>query len=103
MLCTNPYMIGVMPCACGQCDPCRLKRKKLWANRIMLESFKHKDSSFITLTYDEKNHPKDGSLKLKDVQDWLKRFRFAILPRTIRYYLAGECGLHVWSPYSPAR
>lgn len=99
MLCQNPYMVGVMPCACGQCVPCRQKRKKLWASRIMLESLKHGDSSFVTLTYDEKNCPPDGSLNPKHAQDWLKRLRIAIEPRKIRYYLCGEYGAQTWRPH----
>lgn len=105
MLCTNPFMIGVQPCPCGQCAPCRIKRKKLWSHRIMLESFKHGDTAFVTLTYDDekfkKNYPKADpkSLHPKHAQDWLKRLRLAIEPRRIRYYLAGEYGDQTWRPH----
>lgn len=99
MLCENPYMNGIMPCSCGQCDPCRNRRKKLWAGRIMLESFKHAYSSFITLTYADKYLPKDGSLNPKDLQRWLKRLRFAVEPRRLRFYAAGEYGDTTWRPH----
>lgn len=92
MLCKNPYMVGVMPCGCGQCLPCRLRRKKIWTHRIMLETMKHEGSCFITLTYDDKHLPDDGSLVPREVQLWLKRFRRRIAPKEIRYFLVGEYG-----------
>lgn len=108
MLCENPYMVGVMPCGCGQCVPCRTKRKKLWVSRIMLESLKHGDSSFITLTYSDDKLPGDfvhrgeffkAGLYPKDLQDWLKRLRFMISPRKLRYYAVGEYGDESWRPH----
>lgn len=58
----------------------------------MLESFLHGDSSFVTLTYDEKHLPPGGNLVPKDAVDWLKRLRRSLAPRKVRYYLAGEYG-----------
>lgn len=117
MLCENPYMNGLIPCRCGQCDPCRNQRKKQWASRIMLESFVHGDSCFVTLTYDDEKTLKQRkpflavSLNPKHPQDWLKRLRLAVHPgicypsvqncaaRHIRYYLAGEYGDKTWRPH----
>lgn len=98
-VCEKPYFVDGIPASCSTCDVCRIKRKREWANRIMLESYCHADSSFVTLTYDEKHLPKNASLVPKDAQDWLKRLRFAIAPRKIRYYLVGEYGGETWRPH----
>lgn len=92
MLCEKPYLIGCLPCPCTRCFPCRVNRRRLWASRMLLESFNHADSCFVTLTYDEKYRPKDDSLDPVDAQLWLKRFRKALAPQKIRYFLAGEYG-----------
>lgn len=104
MLCENPYMSGVLPCSCGQCDPCRSRRKRLWASRIMLESLKHRDNAFVTLTYADKYLPTFGVVKTetlnpKHLQKWLKRLRLAVLPRKLRYYACGEYGDDTWRPH----
>lgn len=77
---------------CGQCFPCLLKRRKLWTNRILLESYKHAKSAFVTLTYSPETEPEGGTLVIKDCQDFLKRLRKKISPAKIRYYLTGEYG-----------
>lgn len=92
MLCKSPYMKGVMPCGCGQCKPCRINLRRLWSNRIMLESMLHSASAFVTLTYEQKQLPDLGTLVPKDTQDWLKRLRHAVDPQKIRYFLVGEYG-----------
>lgn len=66
---------------------------------MMLESLKHGDSCFITLTYDQKHLPSNGSLVPKDTQDWLKRLRKAISPKKVRYFLVGEYGDDTWRPH----
>lgn len=58
----------------------------------MLEATQYKDNAFVTLTYDDEHLPKDNSLVPKHAQDWLKRFRFAIKPLRIRFFLVGEYG-----------
>lgn len=60
---------------------------------------KHSLSAFVTLTYDEANHPADGSLVPKHLTDWLKRLRLAVAPRRIRYYAVGEYGDQTWRPH----
>lgn len=101
MLCRYPYMIGTFPAPCGgthrsqdgstlTCLPCRINRRRLWAHRILLESYKHGDSCFVTLTYDEDHVP--DSLVKADYQNWLKRLRKTLAPKKIRYFIAGEYG-----------
>lgn len=99
MLCEKPYMIGVVPAPCMQCLPCLINRKRVWAHRILLESKKHGDSCFVTLTYNEKHTPTGGSLSIRDYQLWLKRLRRAISPTRVRYFLAGEYGEKSYRPH----
>lgn len=84
-------MVGAMPCACYSCPPCRVNRKRLWKSRIILESLRHAENAFITLTYDEEHVPKNGSLQPRDLQLFLKRFRRQ-LGKEIRFFAAGEYG-----------
>lgn len=99
MLCEKPYMIGSMPCCCSTCFPCRINRRRLWAHRLDLESKKHGDSSFVTLTYDEAHLPQGGTLEPADPQKWLKRLRKVLAPEKIRYFLAGEYGSETFRPH----
>lgn len=43
---------------CGWCLECRLKKAKDWATRCYCENKLHKESCFVTLTYNEKNLPR---------------------------------------------
>jgi hypothetical protein len=52
----------------------------------------HNDNSFLTLTYDDDHLPDKGNLVPADTQKWLKRFRKAIAPKKVRYFLVGEYG-----------
>lgn len=99
MLCKTPVIFGLMPVGCGQCLPCRINRRRIWTHRILLESYKHGDSSFVTLTYDERNVPKGGNLEPKHTQDFFKRLRRSIEPRKIRYFLCGEYGENTQRPH----
>lgn len=105
MLCKNPYSDGgghLFPC--GQCLPCRINKRRMWTHRIMLESLLHSHSSFVTLTYSDDVVPVVGdnkypTLRPKDLQDWLKRFRKAIEPGKVRYYGVGEYGDRTHRPH----
>lgn len=99
MLCKKPFFIGIVPHGCSQCLPCRINRRRLWTSRIMLESLQHLDSSFVTLTYDQKNHPKDGGLDPRHTTLWLKKLRLKLSPRKIRYFLVGEYGDQTHRPH----
>ncbi len=88
-----------MEIACGQCLGCRLDHSRMWAMRIVHEAQDHNDNCFITLTYDEKNLPQDGSLKKKHFQDFMKRLRYKIEPKKVRYYQCGEYGEKLTRPH----
>lgn len=72
----------------------------------MLESAMHGDNCFLTLTYADRPDPSfvgpvrpQVSLDPKHAQDWLKRFRKAIEPARIRYFLVGEYGDETERPH----
>lgn len=76
---------------CGQCIGCRLERSRRWAVRIMHEASLHNSNSFLTLTYDEKNLPKNGSLNVEHFQLFMKRLRRGS-DRPLRFFHCGEYG-----------
>ena len=101
---------------CGQCVECRLARSREWATRCMLETKDHKNNYFITLTYNNDNLPKGnginidtgeifevGTLKPKDLQDFMKRLRITWERKynitNIRYYACGEYGEQYARPH----
>lgn len=97
MLCASPFIRDGKAHGCGQCHPCRFNRRRIWTHRILLEARQHLQNSFVTLTYSEQNISSldvgsGPSLEPKHSQDWLKRFRKAIAPLRIRYFLVGEYG-----------
>lgn len=76
---------------CGQCVGCRLERSRQWAMRCMHEKRLHRDSCFVTLTYDNDCLPPGGSLVKRDFQLFMKKLRKA-RGKGIRYYMCGEYG-----------
>lgn len=103
MKCLDPYNAGSHLFPCGRCEPCRINRKRLWTNRILLECGEKSDNAFITLSYrDEKlplNSRGDATLAPEDLQRWLKRIRKSIAPTRIRFYGVGEYGDLSWRPH----
>jgi hypothetical protein len=90
--CKNPYMLGNLPCPCGKCLPCKINKKRLWTHRLLLESYMHEKSSFVTLTYSDKNLPENYSLEPRELQLFIKRLRKYSRATKIRYYGVGEYG-----------
>lgn len=60
---------------CGQCIGCRLARSRDWAIRCVHESSLYSDNCFITLTFNDENLNKNGSLVKSDFQKFMKRLR----------------------------
>lgn len=58
---------------------------------MMLESYMHGDSVFVTLTYEDEHLPEGRKALARSLQLFLKRLRKA-LPQRIRYYIALEYG-----------
>lgn len=88
---------------CGKCLICRLNRSAEWSARLVHELQYHKQSCFLTLTYDNDFVPfwSDGLLSLykPDVQLFFKRFRKYIHPVKIKYFLCGEYGSITHRPH----
>lgn len=76
---------------CGQCIGCRLERSRRWAVRIMHEAQQHEANSFLTLTYDDDQLPKDGSLNKEHFQLFMKRLRRRS-SSPLRFFHCGEYG-----------
>ena len=85
---------------CRRCIPCRSNHQYRLKTRILLESYCHPESSFITLTYSDENCP--PYLRKKDAQEFMKRLRINIqragLPK-IRYFMIGEYGSKTMRPH----
>lgn len=74
----------------------------MWTHRMMLESVLHAENAFVTLTYSPDFLPMVGNcatLNSKDMQDFLKRLRQRIYPKTVRFYGVGEYGDDSWRPH----
>lgn len=61
--------------SCGQCIGCRLERSRQWAMRCVHEASLYDFNVFVTLTFDAKHLPPDGSLDVKVFQKFMKRLR----------------------------
>lgn len=73
---------------CGQCLPCRLKKRREWTHRIMLEAGQCKDNSFLTLTY-----AKDPlTLVPLHHRQFMDALRKRLKPMPVRFYCVGEYG-----------
>lgn len=93
MTCVNPYVISIgRAFGCGRCYYCRIKKSKVWTHRIILEANQHEENAFITLTYNDDNLPKGGTLVKRDLQLFFKRLRKRIAPKKVRYFAVGEYG-----------
>ncbi len=84
--------------ACGQCIGCRLDKSREWAIRCVHEAQMNEDNCFITLTYNEKNLPHDGSLDKTHFQKFMKKLR-KTTDNKIRYYHCGEYGENLQRPH----
>lgn len=101
MLCKNPFMDGSVPYGCGQCNPCRINTRRKKKNRLIFEEKSHSNAAFITLTYDDKHLPTNGSLNIRDYQLFLKRIRkhYAKFNIHLRFLVVGEYGEETFRPH----
>ncbi len=83
---------------CGNCIGCRLDKTAEWAIRCVHEAQMHTHNCFITLTYNNNNIPRDGSLDKSHFQDFIKRLR-KNNKHKIRYYMCGEYGEKLTRPH----
>jgi hypothetical protein len=110
MLCKNPFMKEGIPLGCGQCLPCRINKRRIWATRLALEAQLHENVSFITLTYSDENlfNIDNGTVVLESglpqlnpdhVQKFIKKIRRALEPQKLRMFYVGEYGTETWRPH----
>lgn len=90
-------MGGLIPFGCGQCHPCRINRRRQWMWRQVLESMTHEENAYVTLTYSEM--PGNGSLQPEHLTLFLKRLRWRIAPKRVRYFAVGEYGEETRRPH----
>lgn len=76
---------------CGNCVGCKVEKSRKWAVRCMHEASLHVHNSFVTLTYNNENLPRRGTLVKRDLQLFFKRLRKA-LDVKFRYFAVGEYG-----------
>ena len=81
---------------CGKCVGCRLEQSRQWAVRCMHEKRLHKESCFVTLTYEKM--PPRNSLQLDDYQNFLKRLRHHV-DGSLRFFGCGEYGENTARPH----
>lgn len=84
----EPYTGLTIPC--GHCILCREEQARQTAVRITHEATCHTENAFLTLTYDEANLPRFGSLDYRHLVLFWKRLRKTI--GELRYYAVGEYG-----------
>lgn len=87
----DPYYV-LTPC--GICETCRKNFAHMWGTRVYHESLCHNKCVFVTLTYSPENMPlgKLGlpTIKIEDIQLFIKRWREYIYPEKIRYFCGCE-------------
>lgn len=84
---------------CGTCIACKLGYSKGWALRCVHEASLHEENSFITLTFNDENLPKDLSVHKNELSKFIKRLRRRIEPISIRYFGCGEYGENFLRPH----
>lgn len=84
---------------CGQCLPCRLKNRRTWTHRLMLEAGLQADNAFVTLTYKEPQiHEETGQeytpehVEYRHHRRFMDALRKRISPLRIRFYMVAEYG-----------
>ena len=90
---------GEIKLPCGQCIGCILERSRQWAVRCVHEASLYEDNSFITLTFDNENLPKSGSIDPRDFQLFMKRLRKSETGKKIRFFHCGEYGEKYLRPH----
>lgn len=89
---------GTLPVGCGQCLPCRVLRKKVWADRIFLESLCHDNNCWATLTYEDSELDHEKGLRPDHLSGFIKRLR-ARWPTKLRFFGVGEYGSQTLRPH----
>lgn len=98
----RPLPEGFKLLPCKKCIGCRLEKSRQWATRLIHETSFHKSAVFLTLTYDQKNIPIDGSLKKEHLRTFFNdlRGRNSYYGKDkIKYFACGEYGDQTGRPH----
>lgn len=103
MLCRHPLNTPVGLVSCGRCINCRVTAQKVWAGRILLESYWYPRSAFITLTYRDEDIPVADGVQIlhkPDLEEFRQKLRYRTRNlRPLRYASVGEYGSESWRPH----
>lgn len=105
MQCSKPIHFGFTQgqgyrtIPCGKCIMCRIKRTNEWTLRMLHELDYHKESCFITLTYEDDSPNYDGILHKEHLQKFFKRLRKYLGKKRIKYFSCGEYGSDTLRPH----
>lgn len=129
MRCLYPQRITIKPKSpksppsfswvpCGKCYACKSNRRNNWTFRLQQEQLHSSFSSFVTLTYADEHLPVKYdwfcivktheeinnsfvSVYLKDIQDFVKRYRYYLdlYDIKLRYLIASEYSPEVFRPH----
>lgn len=72
---------------CGQCQNCRINKRRDWQSRLLLEAASHEYSAFVTLTFRDVGTP--NFLRRSDVRSFVAAYA-EIQP--LRFFAVGEYG-----------
>lgn len=98
MMCGCMISVSGRMVPCGQCMPCRINHKRMWAGRLMLEQAHcSTTSSFLTLTYE--TEPEGRNLSFSDANGFLDRLRHRSGIGAVRYFIVGEYGDKTQRPH----
>lgn len=84
---------------CGQCHFCRVNKARTWQHRILLETVAHSANAFVGLDYCDDFLPCNGNLDKGDLVRFVKRLRYFLDGRRIRYFGVGEYGERFGRPH----
>lgn len=122
-MCTNPRKLIInreeITVKCGKCDTCKRQKAQEWAIKLINENKYHKESCFITLTFDnkillDKNSKavkKYGAnagfvfkieYSMKYFQKFIKRLRKKFPEKRISYFHVAEYGEKTHRPHHHA-
>lgn len=93
------YRVRWVLMPCRKCKFCRVQNAKIWSYRCMHEASLYSQNCFLTLTYEDRHLPENGSLVRDHPRLFLMRLREHIYPHKIRYFGCGEYGSKLQRPH----
>ena len=108
--CLHPTNVNGQLFPCGKCAYCKAKRQLSWTIRGKHEGIYCHNKIFLTLTYNDKNlvrtakvreNAKDegGTLVPEHLTKFMKRLRYYIYPRKIKFIASGEYSPKKYRPH----